>query len=98
MARSLFIAGSSICLVCILLVQIADPAVFGIREEPDRILYYGGLGLLAGLSGLASVASGIYWLVTGRGRPSGRSKLSLQVIVLLVVGAAIVSLLVRLTG
>jgi len=42
------------------LSQIPDPGVFGIQEEPERVMFYGGSGLLAGFAGLVALISGIY--------------------------------------
>ena len=60
MARTIFAASLVACLLSTALSQIADPAVLGIHEEPARILFYGGSGLLAGLSALTALGSGIY--------------------------------------
>ena len=59
MIRRVFFGSVVLCLLCVGLSQLSDPSVFGIREEPGRILFYGGSGLLAGLSGLVAVVSGI---------------------------------------
>ncbi len=60
MARTIFLGSLILCLLCIGLSQVSDPGVFGIHGEPDRIMFYGGSGLLAGFSGLVAVVSGIY--------------------------------------
>ena len=51
MARVIFLGSVILCMIFLGLSQVSDPGVFGIHEEPERILFYGGSGLLAGLSG-----------------------------------------------
>lgn len=96
MARNLFIGCLSICLLCIALVQIDDLGVFGISEEPETILYYGGLGLLAGLTGVVAVGSGLYWLLSSRINMTPKARLRVRAALLIILAAMLVSLLVRL--
>lgn len=64
MARVIFLGSVILCIIFLGLSQVADPGVFGIHEEPERIMFYGGSGLLVGLSGLVALGSGIYWGAT----------------------------------
>jgi ABC-type Na+ efflux pump permease subunit len=59
MARNIFLGSVVLCLLCVGLSQVSDPSVFGIHEEPERIMFYGGSGLLAGLFGLVAAVAGI---------------------------------------
>ena len=43
----------------LLLSQLPDPTIFGVRSEPSTILFYGGSGLLAGLFTVVAIVSGI---------------------------------------
>ena len=96
MAKNLFLVCLFVCLVCIALVQIDDVGVFGIHEEPETILFYGGLGLLAGLSGLVAAGSGLYWFLSSRKNITTESKQKVRAVLLIVLAAMLVSLLVRL--
>lgn len=60
MARRILLWSAAFCLVFIGLSQVPDPKVFGIHEEPARILFYGGSGLLAGFSGFVAAGTGLY--------------------------------------
>jgi hypothetical protein len=46
-----------VALVCAGLVNFVEPNRLGIESESNRILYVGGLGLLAGFAGLVAVLS-----------------------------------------
>ncbi len=60
MARVIFLGSVILCMIFLGLSQMSDPGVFGIHEEPERIMFYGGSGLLVGLFGLIALGSGIY--------------------------------------
>ena len=60
MAGRIFLVSVVFFLLCLGLSQVSDPGIFGIHEEPDRIMFYGGTGLLAGLAGLIALVSGVY--------------------------------------
>lgn len=60
MARMIFVGSALACLLFVGLSQVPDPGVLGIHDEPTVILFYGGSGLLAGLSGLIALGSGAY--------------------------------------
>ncbi len=59
MARVIFLGSVILCMIFLGLSQMSDPGVFGIHEEPERIMFYGGSGLLVGLFGLLALGSGI---------------------------------------
>ena len=63
MTRKILIGSLIVCGLATTLSQIPDPSIFGIREEPSIILFYGGMGLLAGFSGLLAAGSGLYMLI-----------------------------------
>ena len=74
------------------LSQVADPGIFGIREEPERIMFYAGTGALAGFSGLFAVISGIYLAANRDGRASATQRrfiLGIVAITLIAVATAI---------
>lgn len=60
MSRNIFLVSATLSLLFTGLSQIPDAGILGIDEEPERILFYGGSGLLAGLFGLVSLGSGTY--------------------------------------
>jgi len=60
MIRYIFFSSVVLCLLLTGLSQIPNPENFGIQGESERILYYGGIGLLAGACGLIALGSGIY--------------------------------------
>jgi hypothetical protein len=93
MARSIFIGSAVLCLLCIGLSQVPDPRFLGIDDEPERILFYGGSGLLAGLSGLVAFGSGVYLgatRVAGLSEDQRRLVLAIMWIVLISVLVAFV--------
>ena len=96
MARSIFLGSVVLCLICVGLSQVADPSVFGIHEEPERIMFYGGSGLLAGLSGLVAVVSGIYLGATLFAGLSDRQRRFMLTIILIVLIAVLVAVVIRL--
>ena len=93
MARRIFFGSVLLCLLFIGLSQVSDPGVFGIHEEPERIMFYGGSGLLAGLSGLVAAVSGIYLGSTrfaGLSQGQQRVLFTMSLIVLIAVLIAVV--------
>ena len=60
MPRNLFLVTAALSLLFIGLSQIPDPGILGMDEEPERIMFYGGSGLLSGLFGLVALGSGTY--------------------------------------
>ncbi len=88
MARNIFLGSLVLCLLFIGLSQVSDPRVFGIHEEPERIMFYGGSGLLVGLFGLIALGSGIYLGATrfaGVSEGQRRFMLAIMLIVLIAV-------------
>ena len=83
MAHKLFVASLVLCLLLAGLAQVPDPAIFGIRDEPVRILFYGGSGLLAGIFGLIALGSGIYLGATRFGGISSAQKRVLWILMLI---------------
>ena len=80
MARKLFSGSVVVCLLFIGLSQVSDPGVFGIHEEPERLMFYGGSGLLAGFFGLIASGSGIYLGATRfAGVSEGQRRLLLRI-------------------
>ena len=63
LARNVLIGSLIVCGLALALLQIPDPTVLGIREEPSIIMFYGGVGLLAGFSGLLALGSGAYMAI-----------------------------------
>jgi hypothetical protein len=96
MARRIFFGSLVLCVLCAALSQTPDPAVFGIHDEPGRILFYGGFGLLAALLGLAAVASGIYWAVTRFAVLSEKQRRYLLMTILILLGSVLVTFIIRL--
>lgn len=96
MARAVFIGSVILCLLCIGLSQIPDPSIFGIRDEPGHILFYGGSGLLAGFSGLLALLSGIYLGMTRSASLSMGQRRVMLITLLLVMGAFVIALTIRL--
>ena len=81
-----------LCLLCIGLTQVSDPSIFGVNEEPERIMFYGGFGVLAGLFGLAAAVSGVYLGVTRfTGLSAGQRRLILTVIWTVLIAVLIAS-------
>lgn len=64
MTRIIFFGSVALCLLFTGLSQISDPSILGIHGEPERVLYYGGSGLLVGLFGIVALGSGIYLGIT----------------------------------
>ncbi len=96
MARSIFLGSLVLCLLCVGLSQVSDPGVFGIHGEPDRIMFYGGSGLLAGLSGLIAVVSGIYVGVNRFVGLSDGQRRAILTIISIVLIAVLIAIVVRL--
>lgn len=59
MFRGIFLGSLIVFPLCVGLSLVSDRGIFGIHEEPGRIIFYAGSGLLAGLSGIAAAVSGI---------------------------------------
>jgi hypothetical protein len=95
MARSIFIGSLILGLVCAGLSQVPDPGILGIHEEPGRIMFYGGSGLLAGLSGLVAVVSGIYLAATRYAGLSDRQWRYLLTGISIVLIALMVAIVIR---
>ena len=88
MARVIFLGSVILCMIFLGLSQMSDPGVFGIHEEPERIIFYGGSGLLVGLFGLIALGSGIYLGATrfaGVSEGQRRFMLAIMLIVLIAV-------------
>lgn len=88
MARVIFLGSVILCTIFLGLSQMSDPGVFGIHEEPERIMFYGGSGLLVGLFGLIALGSGIYLGATrfaGVSEGQRRFMLAIMLIVLIAV-------------
>jgi hypothetical protein len=68
------------------LSQISDPGVFGIHEEPERIMFYGVSGLLAGLFGIIALGGGIYLGATRfAGVSEGQRRFILAIMLIVVI-------------
>lgn len=95
MSRNIFLVSATLSLLFIGLSQIPDAGILGIDEEPERILFYGGSGLLAGLFGLVSLGSGTYLcMIRFAGIPSVQRHLILAIMVLVLV-AVTLTLMIR---
>lgn len=82
-----------VAIVCAVLVNAVDPKWLGIVSESSRILYIGGLGLLAGFSGLVAVLSVLAMAVrkvTSQHGPSTRVATSFAILIGLVVLAILI--------
>lgn len=95
MARVIFLGSVILCLGFFGLSQMSDPEVFGIREEPERIMFYFGSGLLAGLFGLVALGSGIYVGATRLGGLSGRARRSMLTAMLIILTAVLIAFGIR---
>jgi len=96
MARNIFLGSVVLCLLCVGLSQVSDPSVFGIHEEPERIMFYMGFGFLAGLSGLVAVLSGIYLIVNRFvGLSDGQRRFMLTIISIVLI-AVLIAVVIRL--
>lgn len=95
MTRVLFFGSAVLCVLCIGMSQVPDPSLFGMHDETGRLLYYGGTGLLAGLSGLVAVISGITLAMSNSANISHGQRRSVLVVISIVVIAAIVAFVIR---
>ena len=95
MARRIFLGSLILGVLCAILSQTPDPAVFGIHDESVRILFYGGLGLAAGLFGLTAGVSGICWGVTHFADLSVSQRRYLLTTILIVLCAVVMAALYR---
>ena len=88
MVRKLFLGSAVLFMLFVGLSQIPDPKILGIHEEPERIMFYGGSGLLAGLFGLIALGSGVYRGVTRfEGVSRGQRRLLLAVMLMALITA-----------
>ncbi len=95
MVRPIFFGSIVLCVLFIGLSQMPDPSFFGIRDEPGRLLYYGGTGFLAGLFGLVAAIIGIYIIVSNSGDVTQNQRRVVLVALSVVVVAAIVAFVIR---
>ena len=95
MTRSIFLGSVLLCLLCVGLIQVSDPSVFGIHEEPERIMFYGGSGLIAGLSGIVAAFSGTYLVVHRFASISTGQRRFMVVIILMVLLAVLIAFVIR---
>ena len=93
--RYLFLSSALVALAGLLGLQVPDPSLVGITEEPSRILFYALSAVLLLLGGLtASFSGSLLWLARRRSGPrADRAVLILASAVLL---AVLLSLLNRL--
>jgi hypothetical protein len=95
MSRNIFFVSAALSLLFISLSQIPDPGILGIDEEPERIMFYGGSGLVAGLFGLVALGSGTYLCMTRfAGIPRAQRHLILAIMVMVLV-AVTLTLVIR---
>jgi len=95
MSRKIFLGSFALAVLFIGFSQIPDPRIFGIVDESERIMFYGGSGLLAGLFGLILLGSGTYLCVTRFAGSSKGQRHFMLAIMLMVLVAVAVSLVVR---
>ncbi len=95
MARVIFLGSVILCTIFLGLSQMSDPGVFGIHEEPERIMFYGGSGLLVGLFGLIALGSGIYLGATRFAGVSEGQRRFLLAIMLIVLIAVLTTFVIR---
>jgi hypothetical protein len=95
MVRPIFFGSIVLCVLFVGLSQMPDPSFFGIRDEPERLLYYGGTGFLAGLFGLVAAIIGIYIIVSNSGDVTRNQRRVVLVALSVVVVAAIVAFVIR---
>lgn len=96
MARNIFFGSVVLCLLFSGLSQISDPGILGFHGEPERILYYGGSGLLVGLFGIVALGSGIYLGITRFKDVSVVQRRIVMSTMLLLLVAALTFLVIRL--
>jgi hypothetical protein len=85
----ILIVAIAVAVVAGALAAYVSPKFWGIESEPSVILYTGGLGLLAGIAGLAALFSGLAVAFQKVGGKSGR----LATIIAVVLGLALLVLL-----
>ena len=95
MTRSIFLGSVLLCLLCVGLTQVSNPSVFGIHEEPERIMFYGGSGIIASLSGLVAAFSGIYLVVPRFTSISNGQRRFMVAIILMVLLAVLIAFVIR---
>jgi len=97
MARNIFLGSITVCVLLIGLSQVPDPGIFGIQEEPERVMYYGGSGLLAGISGLIALVSGAYFGASRVENLSAFQRRFILVIMAILLIAVITAIVFRLS-
>jgi len=95
MVGKLFFGSVILCLLFTGLSQIPDPGILGIHGEPERVLYYGGSGLLGGVFGIVALGSGIYLVITRFEGVSVVQRRAVSFTMLLVLVAALIILVIR---
>ena len=95
MVGKLFFASVVLGLLFTGLSQIPDPGILGIHGEPERVLYYGGTGLLVGVFGIVALGSGIYLVITRFEGVSVVQRRAVLFTMLLVLVAALTILVIR---
>ena len=95
MARTIFVGSVLFCALFLGLSQIPDPDFFGVRDEPSRLLFYGGTGVLAGLFGLITTISGTYLVLSKSANISQSQRRLILFVLSMVVIAVVVFLTVR---
>jgi len=95
MPRKVFLGSVTLAVLFYVFSQIPDPGIFGIDEEPERIMFYGGFGILAGLFGIISFGSGTYLFVTWFADVSKGQRYFILAIMLMVLVAVAVGIVVR---
>lgn len=95
MSRNLFLGSGALCLLFLGLSQLPDPAILGIDGEPERIMFYGGTGLLAGIFGVVALGSGLYLAAARLEGASERRRRFLLILMWVVLGAVSTVSIVR---
>jgi hypothetical protein len=89
----IFTVALVVAAVATVLTAFVDPAVWGISDESIRILYMGGLGLVAGFAGLVTVLSGLALAVQLYAKKQvriGRATRWLVIVVAVIILAAVI--------
>ena len=93
--RYLFLSSALVALAGLLGLQVPDPLLVGITEEPSRILFYALSAVLLLLGGLtASFSGSLLWLARRRSGPRAADRAVLNLASALL--AVLLSLLNRL--
>ena len=91
----IFLGSALVALVGLLGVQVPDPSLIGITEEPSRILFYVLSSVLLLLAGLTASFSGSLWWLARR-RSGARADRAVLILASAVLLAVLLSLLNRL--